>query len=61
MSYIYVARGENRGEYESYTLGAYATLKEARARLKVARDEEGLGILWVDKIQIGKDVFISNR
>ena len=62
MSYVYVARGENRGEPESYTLGAYATLKEANARLKalIAEDTD-IEVLWVDKMKIGEDLLISNR
>lgn len=62
MSYVYVARGENRSEPESYTLGAYATLAEAKARLKaVIAEDMGIEVLWVDKMKLGKSLFISNR
>lgn len=61
-SYVYVARGENSGELESYTLGAYATQAEAKARLKALRAEDvGLEYMWVDKMEIGKALFLSNR
>lgn len=61
-SYVYIARGENRGEPESYTLGAYATQAQAKARIKEMRAaDEGLQVMWVDKMEIGKDLFLSNR
>lgn len=61
-SYVYVARGENRGEPESYTLGAYATQAEAKARLKsLIAEDEGLECMWVDKMELGKALFLSNR
>lgn len=61
-SYVYIARGENRGEPESYTLGAYATQAQAKARIKEMRAaDEGLQVMWVDKMEIGKALFLSNR
>ena len=61
-SYVYVARGENSGEPESYILGAYATQAEAEARLKaLIAEDTGLEYMWVEKMEIGKAMFLSNR
>lgn len=61
MTFVYIARGENHGEPESYTLGAYATRKEAEDRINKMDEDEGLEYMWVDKVRLGKACFLSNR
>ena len=64
---LFVVRGENRGEPESYLLGVYATLEEAEARVRAVRevedeDEDGeLELAWIEDVELCVSVFLSNR
>ena len=58
---LFVVRGENRGEPESYLLGVYDTLEEAEARVRAVHDEEELELAWIEDVELGVSVFLSNR
>jgi hypothetical protein len=60
---VYVVRGENVGEPESYVFGVYQTLKEAKARVKFIEENEDywFGYVWYDSVKLGSDVFLANR
>ena len=58
---LFVVRGENRGEPESYLLGVYATLEEAKARVLEIEHVCGLELAWFDDVELGETVMLSNR
>jgi hypothetical protein len=61
---VYLVRGENGGEPESYVFGVYKTLKEAKDRVTFIsedEDEGGYEYVWYDEMTLGEDVFNSNR
>jgi hypothetical protein len=64
MATVYLVRGENGGEPESYVFGVYATQKEAEARasfIENDEDEGGFEFVWVESLTVGQDVMNSNR
>lgn len=61
---VYLVRGENGGEPESYVFGVYKTEKEAKARVKFIEtdeDEGGFEYVWYDEMTLGEDVMNCNR
>lgn len=60
---VYLVRGDNGYEPESYVLGVYATEKEAKARVKDIEksDDEVLEHVWYDEVTVGEKIFLSNR
>ncbi len=61
---VYLVRGENGGEPESYVFGVYKTEKEAKARvmfIEEDEDEGGFEYVWYEEMTLGKDTFNSNR
>lgn len=60
---LYMVRGENGGEPESYVFGIYQTLKEAKNRIKFIETDEdyGLEYVWYDVVTVGKDIMLANR
>lgn len=68
MDTVYIVRGENGGEPESFTLGAYATEAEAKARLTQLEtgvdeygDPQGFEFMWIDELKLGQPCFVGNR
>lgn len=61
---VYLVRGENGGEPESYVFGVYATEAEAEARVKFMstdEDEGGYEYVWYDEMTVGEHTFQCNR
>lgn len=61
---VYLVRGENGGEPESYVFGVYKTLKEAKARVKFIKtdeDEGGYKYVWYEEMALGENVCNANR
>jgi hypothetical protein len=61
---LFLVRGENGGEPESYVFGVYATIAEAEARVKFIsedEDEGGYEYVWYEDMIIGEDVVNCNR
>lgn len=58
---LFVVRGENGGEPESYLLGVYATEDEAEARVQEIYDEDELELAWIEDVELGVSTFLSNR
>jgi hypothetical protein len=60
---VFLVRGENGSEPESFVLGVYKTEKEAKARVRAIEksDDEALEYVWYDEMTLGENAFIANR
>lgn len=56
---LFLVRGENGGEPESYVFGLYKDEQQAQDRVKDIEDE-GYEYVWYDEIQLG-DLDLCNR
>lgn len=62
MNTMFLVRGENGGEPESYVLGLYSSETAAQARIDEMTEEgEALEYMWFEELTVGLDVFNSNR
>lgn len=57
--FLYLVRGENSGEPESYVFGLYDTFAETKARIKAIK-AEGYDYAWYEEVSLG-DLDLCNR